>query len=293
MYEFEVFESCISGPRICLIGGVHGNERCGVNALDILKKEYLKNILKGQIFILVANPEAVRLNQRFLEFDLNRCFGNSNTYDYESVLAKKITSYLYEHKFEYVLDLHSTSSKSIPFCTGIKTRNHLKIFRKTQLNIYMHGWEKHRGHNMLIDEVNRLGGTGIIAECGQNNQQKTNHVALWVAVNFLKGLKLISDEVCKQVFDNHLISYLNSELGTNKRKVIEIRKIIKAKTPFFYFTKQYNNLEHVKAQEVIAYDGAYIVKNNQDFLIAMPTIGALQVGDEAFGIGVEDTTISA
>lgn len=290
MYEINVFKACESGPRVCLVGGVHGNEGCGIYALNVLKG-YLQNILRGQVSLLIANPEAVQSNQRFIDFDLNRCFGNSCSHGYEHILAEEIKSYFYSSAIEYVLDLHSTSSNSMPFCAGVKTRKHLDVFRATQLDVYMHGWERHRGHNMLIDEVNRLGGTGVIVECGKHDQQKTNEMALWVAANFLRSLRLISDETLTQIFDNSSSFRSYAELGYSRKKVIEIREIVRVKTPNFYFTKQYRNLEHIVANEIVAYDGATAVQSTHEFFMAMPTAGALHLGDEAFGIGIEDVSL--
>lgn len=39
---------------------------------------------------------------------------------------------------------------------------------------------------------------------------------------------------------------------------------------------------------MIAYDEQESISYNYQFLISMPTIGSLKIGDEAFGIGIEE-----
>lgn len=97
------------GLKIAILGCVHGNEDY---SLQIFKK--LKNIklLLGEIDCYLVNEEAFKLNKRFVDIDLNRSF-NLKEGLYEVGLASKIKDKL--SKYDYIIDMHSTTSKSPPF----------------------------------------------------------------------------------------------------------------------------------------------------------------------------------
>ena len=82
---------------------MHGNERLGVELVKLLKNRPLSNITT-----LVANPGAVSSDQRFIETDLNRSFGDQVVKTYESKRAQYIQSYAAQ--FDLVLDFHNTQT---------------------------------------------------------------------------------------------------------------------------------------------------------------------------------------
>jgi uncharacterized protein len=273
-FRLVSFDSGKPGLTVCISGGVHGNEICGVKAITKLEEKLLseENLLSGRVLTLIANQEAIRLKKRFVDFDLNRAFGNLDAIGHEFNLAKKIIPHLQD--IDYLLDLHSTSAPTKPFCAGILTRGHLEVFKMTGIDIYTHGWELHRGYSMLIDEVNRAGGMGIIAECGETDDEITNYIAYQTAINLLENL--------------HLFSTSEFKLNTKNYTIIKIKNIVKAKSDNFSFVRDFKNLEQVNTNELIAYDEQESISYNYQFLISMPTIGSLQIGDEAFGIGIKE-----
>ena len=273
-FRLILFDSGKKGEKICISGGVHGNETCGVKAIRKLENELLskQNLLKGQVLTLIANKKAIKLNKRCIDFDLNRAFGNDNAFGYESNLAKQIKPFL--QGIDFLLDLHSTSASTMPFCAGILTTDHLKVFQMTEIDLYTHGWELHRGYSMLIDEVNRWGGVGIIAECGKTDEKSTNYVAYQTIISLLEKLQFLSLSEFKTT--------------SKRRKIIKIKEIVKAKSDNFFFVRNFKNLDPVNTYEIIAYDDQEPISYNYPFLIVMPTVGSLQVGEEAFGIGIEE-----
>ncbi len=60
----------IDGPTSIILAGVHGNEVCGVEALE----EILPNleIEKGTVLFGYGNPRAIELSQRFVDVNLNK-----------------------------------------------------------------------------------------------------------------------------------------------------------------------------------------------------------------------------
>ena len=270
-FRLVSFDSGKLGPTVCVVGGVHGDETCGLNAIEVLERELAVGgrLLRGRLLTLVANLKAIRLTRRFVDFDLNRAFGKSDAFGHESQLAKDLASYLIE--MDYILDLHSTSAPTRPFCAGALTDRHLEMFWMTGLEIYTHGWEVHRGHTMLIDEVNRLGGVGVIAECGRTGARETDEIAYSTTIHLLQELKMLAPVKLQP---------------TASHRIVRIEQIIRANSDRFSFTRHFENFDPVKAFEVVAYDDGEPVTYHLPFAIAMPTQGKLQVGDEAFGVGI-------
>ena len=55
--------------KILVIGGMHGNEMLGIDLVKSLQENPLENIDS-----VLANEEAIKINKRFVEQDLNRSF---------------------------------------------------------------------------------------------------------------------------------------------------------------------------------------------------------------------------
>ncbi|ETL80937.1 hypothetical protein L917_18616 [Phytophthora nicotianae] len=124
-----------AGPTVTLVGGVHGNERIGVEVLDALRLALLRaaplstannlfpRITRGSVTLVYGNPRAQRIGKRGSEphADLNRCFPrdlleipeqelDSN---YEQRRAKELAPLFAAS--DLLVDLHSTNKPSPPF----------------------------------------------------------------------------------------------------------------------------------------------------------------------------------
>ena len=64
--------------KIAIVGGTHGNELTGVYAIEKLARfpERLRQYC-FEVVTLLANPQAVAANRRYLDRDLNRSFDNN------------------------------------------------------------------------------------------------------------------------------------------------------------------------------------------------------------------------
>lgn len=88
---------------ILVLGGTHGNEQLGIEIVKLLKKDPIKNVQA-----VIANPRAVKVNDRFTESDLNRSFGTQFPNTYETRRALKLRDLA--RKFDLVLDFHNTQT---------------------------------------------------------------------------------------------------------------------------------------------------------------------------------------
>lgn len=102
--------------RIAVVGGTHGNEKGGVWAVKALQATPGKRLRPGlEVRTRIANPEAERRNLRYLDRDLNRCFGPELTRTdapdssaRERAAARRISDDLRDT--DLVIDLHNTTA---------------------------------------------------------------------------------------------------------------------------------------------------------------------------------------
>lgn len=106
------------GPRVLILGAVHGNETCGTQAitqlLEVLENSQLA-IHRGSVtFVPVTNPLAYHLKQRSGERNLNRNMAPSAIpQDFEDRIANVLCPLLGAH--DVLLDLHSFHTGGAPF----------------------------------------------------------------------------------------------------------------------------------------------------------------------------------
>ena len=119
---------------IVVAGGTHGNERTGVRLVQkwMEHPECYNSLCSAKVDLVLANPEAVRLNRRYRDHDLNRAFSQTCldvTVDsrlYEFRRAKELNA-LYgpkgdATKTDLILDVHNTGS-NMGYCLILSTRD--------------------------------------------------------------------------------------------------------------------------------------------------------------------------
>ncbi len=112
---------------LLIIGGMHGNEHSGIEAMErVIEKLKEKNYpVRGKIYFIIGNLEALRRNERFIDIDLNRVWSESylqngdQHYDVKELkeihrLIESICKGKYDHCT--LLDLHTFSADSGIFC---------------------------------------------------------------------------------------------------------------------------------------------------------------------------------
>jgi len=93
-------------PEIAIVGGIHGDEPCGVAAVEGLIAE--RPAVERPVALVVANEEAVAEQRRYVETDLNRSFpGAADGESLESRIAHELGAVVGDC---VTLALHSTQS---------------------------------------------------------------------------------------------------------------------------------------------------------------------------------------
>ncbi|MEP6965808.1 MAG: succinylglutamate desuccinylase/aspartoacylase family protein [Polaromonas sp.] len=115
------------GPRLLVLGAVHGNETCGTQAITQLIAELDAGALgieRGCVtFVPVTNPLAYGLGQRTGDRNLNRNMAPSAIpQDFEDRIANRLCPLLDTH--DALLDLHSFHTGGAPFVMIGPQNNH-------------------------------------------------------------------------------------------------------------------------------------------------------------------------
>jgi predicted deacylase len=97
-------------PDLAIVGAVHGDEPCGLRAIDWLLET--QPPVSRPVELIVANERALEQGVRYVDADLNRSFQYVAPGAHEADLAEQLRARI-RHKT--VLSIHSTQSTSDPF----------------------------------------------------------------------------------------------------------------------------------------------------------------------------------
>ncbi len=175
-----------TGPNVVFFGGIHGNEPSGVLAIQrvfgLLKGTGVP--LRGRIMGLAGNLPALAINQRFISKDLNRLWnaeftvryarrhetasnGQALEYHQQYELFDAIEPFLNTESTSYFLDLHTTSSQSVPFI-GINDQLNNRKFALQFPVATVLGLEEYLD-GPLLSYLNEFGHVALAFEAGQHD----------------------------------------------------------------------------------------------------------------------------
>lgn len=227
------------GPMFIGVGGMHGNEPAGVQALErvIDTLDSRGPSISGDFVALAGNTRALHLGQRFIHHDLNRAWTTeglsggdpeSGPWAAEPPRAEDVERHELHQLLGrviarargpvYILDIHTTSGGGGAFTTvGDSLAN-----RSFALNIpvpLVLGLEE-LVHGTLVGYLSQFGYTTAVFECGQHEEAEAvrrAEAAVWIA---LKGAGVLPGARWKQVL--HGTEYLRAECHYLP-KVLEMR----------------------------------------------------------------------
>jgi predicted deacylase len=112
------FDSLVPGPRVLLLGGVHGDENPGMLALAKLIERLNAGklrLLRGKVAVAArVNAAAAKRGLHFVEENLNRIVReHAAPATHEQRLANELIALIAEA--DVVLDLHGTPASTLPF----------------------------------------------------------------------------------------------------------------------------------------------------------------------------------
>ncbi|MFA6297147.1 MAG: succinylglutamate desuccinylase/aspartoacylase family protein [Candidatus Paceibacterota bacterium] len=255
-----------AGPTSIILAGVHGNERCGVEALNKIAPSL--EINRGKVFILYGNPRAIEQDIRFTEANLNRMFrldeeiSEEEKGSYEYSRAQFLKKYL--DQSDVLLDIHASYTPKSPTFI-ICEENSRNITKNLPFEIVVSGFDQVEPGGTDY-YMNTTGKIGICVECGYlkdaqsvENAEKSIHAFLCA-----RGHK--DDE--KQKIDQ-----------TN----IQMYKIYLSETNF-ELAKEFYDFEEIKSGQIIGKDGEKEIFAPKDSIILFAR-NIKKAGDEAFLLG--------
>jgi len=163
-------------PEIAIIGGIHGDEPCGVNAVKhVLAAE---PNLERPVALIIANEKALAAGERYLEEDLNRAFpGDANGETHEARLASKIAD---EVSDCLTFSMHSTQSYGEMFALVKELSTFSReICPRLSVEAVVDVGQHDKGR--LFESVDKL----IEVECGYQGSEEATQNAIQVTYEFL------------------------------------------------------------------------------------------------------------
>lgn len=283
--EIARIEGDPNGPNIVFIGGMHGNEPTGVLALHRVMSELkpLQPLLKGNVYALSGNLNALERGERFIVNDLNRVWQadmveRAKNRDYEpseiiNEVEEQIELWGYiddlmvkrKGKF-FFIDLHTTSVKSLPFITMSDTIMNRSFAKRIPVPVVI-GIEEYL-QEPLLSYVNDLGCISMAFEGGQHHDPESvrNHEAMiWLSLVISKVIKEI--EIPK--FKKHYHHLMHNAEGNHKVFAINYRQHIETHETF-EMLPGFGNFQPVKSNQLLAKLNGESVLSPQKGLIFMP-----------------------
>jgi succinylglutamate desuccinylase len=176
---FHHLKGKFPGATTIFFGGIHGNEYAGVDALNRVLNRINTEDLNGEIFAVYGNIKALKENKRFLKLDLNRIWTidklrsleHKTEYEEEEKEQKELFEiikmiFTSSSSPKYFIDLHTTSSKSLPFITINDAMINRKFSQCFPVPIVL-GIEEYL-EGPLLSYLNKLGYVSLGFEGGQH-----------------------------------------------------------------------------------------------------------------------------
>lgn len=184
LLDIKTYKTSTEGPIIGFIGGIHGNEICGVEAINKIIKQIDNceiNLKVGEIkFLPIANPEAYKAKKRFCEINLNRVFiKKEDPKLYEEKLAQEVIKFI--ESCDVIIDLHSNHVGGEPFVfQDFSDDKSTALINDLPIKAIMKGWVELYGESedtTSIDYTYEVGKYGVTIECGAHDDPSSIDVA--------------------------------------------------------------------------------------------------------------------
>lgn len=282
------------GPAVVVNALTHGNELCGLHAVDFLIRIGLKP-QRGRLSFSLANVEAYGRYDtarpslsRFVDEDLNRVWapemlGGART---SSELRRARALRPVFDAADYLIDLHSMQQDGPPLLLTGRTRRAGLLARA----LGSPGWiirdDGHVAGRRLIDygafADPEASAVALLVECGQHRKRTAAAVAVETTLRFLVAVGTVDRET--------VAPYLASEPPVPQR-VVEVTHVVTAQTDGFRFVRNFDNLETVpEAGTAIAVDGGETIATPYDDCVLVMPIRTPGRGLTAVRLGRESAT---
>lgn len=283
------------GPLILAMGGIHGNESSGVQAIEsVLRQLQQDNTpLSGSFVGLLGNRPALARGTRCIDEDLNRCFRpervkapiplNPSTEEWQ---LREITTIVDElaqvHGDICFIDCHTTSAMTMPYISVNEHPESLHLARHFPLSCVV-GLEKSIP-GCFGEYCNRRGYRGFTVEGGQHTEVASieNHEAMLWLLMVYSGAMLKEDIRHFRKYQDSLARHTTE--GCRHFRLISHYRI--SKDEGFVMRPGYVNFQRVSKGEVLANNHFGEIRSPFDGRILMPLYQPQ--GDDGFFLLEDD-----
>jgi len=290
------------GPLNILLGGLHGNEVAGIKAINQVFHTIRKNHIpvNGTLVGLAGNLQAIAKNQRFLDYDLNRCWTDefvNHVNHKQHTLAEDIElKMLHQTILKYnsdkftskiLIDLHTTSAENGNFIVVPRTEAANPMVQSLQQPVVV-DLDKHLS-GTLLKYLQRYGFLALAFEGGLiGSVEAINlHVAgIWEILQASGGI----DPASSNGFissSKKLQAYSKSLPGFVK---VKYHHRISDKDQFI-MEPGFENFQPITRGQVVAHDTIGPIKAPVSGLMFLPLYQS--AGDDGFFIVEEITRMEA
>ncbi|MFW5939583.1 MAG: succinylglutamate desuccinylase [Halolamina sp.] len=251
-------------PELAVVAGIHGDEPCGVRAVERLVAE--DPAVERPVKLIVANEDALERGVRFLDEDLNRAFpGDPDGDTHESRLAHELAR---EVQNCTVLALHSTQSYAEPISV-IDTVDEIARSLAPRLPVDVLIETDNHTDGRLIEHAHT-----IELECGLQGTEEAAENAYWLTCSFLSASNVLPSPLS----DDRLAAPDRDEV-----RVFRLEGPI-PKPPGKEYDVVVPNFERVEAGERFAIaDGEALTANEPFYPVLLSADGY----DDIFGYAAE------
>lgn len=267
------------GPIVVFFSGIHGNETAGVFALHSVLNKINPEHVNGTIYGLTGNIKALKENHRFLKQDLNRIWTAENL---EALVRKKNLSPEEEEQAElfsiikdiisshngpfYFMDLHTTSSRTLPFITINDSIINRKFSQLFPVPIVL-GIEEYL-NGPLLSYINTLGYVSLGFESGQHEDEHAITCAI-AFINLALGyINAVPQEKIKDFEVYYNLLKLESLNITDVYEVVHLHSIVNGEK--FKMHPNFNSFQNVKKGTALAVSDGKELVAERDSVIFMP-----------------------
>ena len=248
-----------NGASVGLVALTHGDEIEGLHILTEITRMISRNelVIKGDIYLILANKQAYLKNQRYIEKDLNRLYGQQSL---GSTIEEKRVVQIKEvlQRCDYVVDFHQTIEETLyPFFILPFNQEAYEWITAIASDVPIILRNVSKAITTLSSYVESLGKKGVTFEVGSNGiDKKQLALGVRIAINVL--------DFAYNGKKNHLVPIL-------KASVYDLKYLQSYSTGKVKFRKKFKNFEQVEEGETIAYlDGSEVITPISGKLLLYP-----------------------
>jgi predicted deacylase len=283
-------------PTLIAIGAIHGNERAGITAAQrVIARLSRSDVqVRGELIAFAGNFAAMRAGKRYIERDLNRVWTDAQVAAVEARAAADPTKLDAEDHEQleilaavraaiaratgpvYLVDLHTTSAHGVPFALFGDTLAQRAFVSALPLPIIMGLEEQVDG--VLSSYWTRQGCVTFGVEGGQHADPGS--------IDNLEAVLLLAAEAAG-IFPRGSIpetraahALLESRRGDLPRVMEVVSRHAIAPEDAFKMEPGFKNLDHARAEQLLARDRNGEIRAPSDGLVMLPLYQGQ--GDDGF-----------